>query len=143
MIKHFLDKSNVNVGANIVILGFPMGIRDEKHYQPIARRGIISRNDSTQFIGDVLIFPGNSGGPVFYVPVLKLGKLLSSELINSEKLIGVESITYIDYAISSQTKWVRVVFEDNSGLCTIIPINEVSKILNRQDFIDVENKLIK
>lgn len=143
-LSFFLDKSSVDVGANILILGFPMGLRDSENYFPIARKGMISRNDSTQFIADAFIFPGNSGGPAIYVPTRLECMQVGTKLIAIEKLIGVvvSYKPYVDIAYSSKTKRPRIAFEENSGLCTIIPIENVLTLLNRQDFIAIENKIL-
>lgn len=142
-VVEFINYSDINVASNILILGFPLGLRDEKYSKPIARSGIIARKDNLEYLADAFIFPGNSGGPAIYVPLVKFGKGFNSQLINKEKLVGlvVSSISYKDIAISSQTKRPRVIFEENTGLCKIVPIEFLSEILNRPDFIEVENKI--
>lgn len=55
----------------IVFIGYPSGLRDEKNSIPLIRRGITSTpvwNDfqgSPHFLIDAGVFPGSSGSPVF------------------------------------------------------------------------------
>ena len=55
----------------IVFIGYPSGLRDEKHSYPLIRRGITSTPVWNNFQGkqtfliDAGVFPGSSGSPVF------------------------------------------------------------------------------
>jgi len=57
----------------IVFIGYPRGLRDEKNANPLIRRGITSTpvwNDfqgEPAFLIDAGVFPGSSGSPVFIV----------------------------------------------------------------------------
>jgi len=141
----FLDSKYLSPTTDVIILGYPMGLRAEKYSTPIVRKGIIAKNDKGNIILDAFIFPGNSGGPVLYTPKIKIGEGLSSKIINEEKLIGMVSsyIPYMDVAISQQTKRPRISFEENSGLCNIVPVDAIREIMNREDFIEVDNNLYK
>lgn len=125
----------LNAGAPLVILGFPLGNRSTDHARAIARSGMVARADADGIIVDAFVFPGNSGGPVVYVPVIKVGGPISSPLVNEEKLVGVVSscIPYQEPAISLQTKRPRIIFEENSGLANIVPGEAILELLNRQD----------
>ena len=127
--------SEMNAGAPLLILGFPMGMRSEKHPKPIARKGIVARADNNVWIADAFVFPGNSGGPVVYVPAIKVGLPLSSSLVNEEKLVGlvISYEPYIDVAVSLQTKKPRITFEENSGLVYILSSDIILNLLNRDD----------
>jgi hypothetical protein len=132
-------------GANVLVLGFPLGLRSEEYSRPLVRRGIIAKADLTEIIIDSFVFPGNSGGPVLYVPPLKLGVGLKSELINEEKFIGIVSsyIPYNDVAISNQTKRPRITFEENSGLCSAVPIDALINLLYSKEFQSIDQNLYK
>jgi hypothetical protein len=69
-IDHLLPQKHVRVTTPILVLGFPMGLRSEKYSTPIARRGIVARSGSGELMLDAFVFPGNSGGPVVYTPVM-------------------------------------------------------------------------
>ncbi|OAJ33340.1 hypothetical protein A0O36_02469 [Piscirickettsiaceae bacterium NZ-RLO1] len=56
---------------DIIMIGYPNGIWDEKHNLPIIRRGITAThpklpyNGKPEFLIDAACFPGSSGSPVF------------------------------------------------------------------------------
>jgi hypothetical protein len=138
-----LPSKLVDVTAPVVILGFPMGLRSERYATPIARHGIVARSDSGELMLDCFVFPGNSGGPVFYSPVIKVGVNLNTPLVNSERIIGViiEYIPYVDVAISPQTKRPRITFEENSGLCVATPADKIIELLGRSDVQEMNRRL--
>lgn len=55
----------------IIMIGYPIGIWDQKHNLPIIRRGITAThpklpyNGKPEFLIDAACFPGSSGSPVF------------------------------------------------------------------------------
>ncbi|WP_235603373.1 S1 family peptidase [Piscirickettsia litoralis] len=63
--------TSLTVMEEIVMIGYPTGIWDEKHNLPIVRRGItathakIPYNGKPVFMIDAACFPGSSGSPVF------------------------------------------------------------------------------
>lgn len=140
-----IEQESIKAGTPILMLGFPLGLRSEKYALPITRSGVMARVDSDNFIVDVNFYPGNSGGPIIYVPALKLGRGLNSNLINEEKLLGlaVEYISYIDTAFSLQTERPRVTFEENSGLCIALPATLIFSFLEREDIVKLDEQLNK
>ena len=134
--EFFLPKDRVRPGANILVAGFPLGLRSEEHASPIVRRGIVALVEKSRMLVDAFTFPGNSGSPVFYVPAVKVsGAILKSLFINREKLVGLVSsqISYIEMAISAKTGRPRVTFEDNAGLTQIISCDAITSLLDRDD----------
>jgi hypothetical protein len=136
----WLRANALRPGAPVVIFGFPMGLRSEDYPKPIVRRGIVaSTGDASKFILDALVFPGNSGGPVYFEPVYKLtfgpGFSHQQSDLDQTMLIGVvvEYIPYNDTAISAQTKQPRVMFQENSGLALVVPIDQLFELMNRED----------
>jgi len=123
-------------GDGVYVLGFPMGLTAgrQKDYV-IVRQGSIARVrdvlDSPEpgtFLIDSFIFPGNSGGPVVLRPeVVSVG----GQPINKAYLLGVVKsyLPYTDYAISPQTKRVRVSFEENAGLAEVIPSEYIEEAI--------------
>jgi V8-like Glu-specific endopeptidase len=142
-ISDFLSAAELNVGAPLVILGFPVGIRSDEFAVPIARKAMVARTDSDIIIVDGFVFPGNSGGPVVYSPTIKFGKGINSAVLNKQRLIGLvsQSINYVDIAVSQQTKRPRITFEDNTGLAKVIPTDAILELINREDVQEVDNKL--
>lgn len=124
-------------GDGVFLLGFPMGLVDAGRQYVIVRAGCLARVRDllaglrTDFLVDALVFPGNSGGPVLSRP--ELAKLQGTSAMDRTALIGIVSgyIPYRDVAISPQTNRPRVIFEENSGLATVLPtdvIEEVARI---------------
>lgn len=123
-------------GDGAFILGFPMGqVGGDRNYV-VVRRGSIARiqdslaGQASTFLVDSFIFPGNSGGPVILRP--EVVSIRGTQPIGSAKLIGLVSgyLPYQDVAISQQTQRPRIIFEENSGLAVIIPIDRVREIVD-------------
>jgi len=57
----------------IIFIGYPKGLFDEKNYTPIIRKGVtatpfyIDHGGKKQFLIDASIFPGSSGSPIFLI----------------------------------------------------------------------------
>ena len=129
-------------GDSAYALGFPMKLVGEQRNVVIVRSGSIARirdtisGSTTNFLVDAFVFPGNSGGPVVLKPEsIAVG---GAEPIRLAYLIGVVAgyVTYKDIAVSMQTKRPRVIFEENSGLTAVYPIDFVEQavqIAKRQD----------
>ncbi len=141
----YLGVDSLDAGANVLVIGFPLGLRSEKYANPLVRHGIVSRADSSEILVDAFVFPGNSGGPVLYLPTIKIGGGLLSPFINSERIIGLVSgyVPYEDVAISNQTRRPRVVFEENSGLCVVVPIIALTEVFQSAKFQAVDHQLYK
>jgi len=138
--RHIADRQSLedlalSEGDFAYILGFPMGLVGEHRSFVVVRQGAIARvrdylaGASKEILMDCMIFPGNSGGPTVTKP--EAMAIHGTRPQNAAYLIGVvaQSITYSDVAISLQTKRPRVVFEDNSGLASIIPIQYVVDLI--------------
>ena len=127
----FIDPKIIDVGAPLLVLGFPLGLQSAEHNQPIARHGIVAGHTPAGLLVEAFVFPGNSGGPVVYVPHIKVGGAIRAPHLSEERLIGVVSsyLPYSEAAISVHTKRPRVVFEENSGLANVVPISELAVVL--------------
>jgi trypsin-like peptidase len=129
MDKKGLVDSEVAAGDGVFVLGFPMNLAGAQRNYVIVREGVIARMSemlegaSTSFMVDSFVFPGNSGGPVILKPEMSAIQGTKSQL--RAALIGVvtDYRPYRDVAISPQTKLARVLFEENSGLADVLPIN--------------------
>jgi hypothetical protein len=131
-----MKKEGISEGDSIFILGFPMGmVTDERQYV-ICRSGCIARirdlldRKSTDFLVDAFVFPGNSGGPVINSP--ELISITGTSAIKKANLLGIvrSYIPYQDVAISPQTKRPRIVFEENSGLASVIPVDYIKETVD-------------
>jgi S1-C subfamily serine protease len=135
-VRSKLSDLGVAEGDFVYVLGFPMGLVGEERNLAIVRQGVLARvsdalvNPNHNYLIDAFIFPGNSGGPVILKPELvHIGK---AKPIPAPLLIGLvkEYIAYQDIAISAQTQRPRIVFEDNSGLAEVIPIDRVQECVD-------------
>jgi trypsin-like peptidase len=138
--KHVLthkDAANVGLaeGDGVFVLGFPMGnVGAERNYV-VVRQGVIARiRDSLsgavkQFLVDATVFPGNSGGPVVTRP--ELAAISGTQPVHRCSLIGLVAgyLPYRDVAISQQTQRPRIIFEENSGLSAVVPIDRVTEAI--------------
>ncbi len=119
-------------GDDIRFLGFPLGITEKGHVHPVVRGGIVAlkQHDDT-FLIDALVFPGNSGGPVF----LKEHELDGRRVLGGPCVIGVisEFISWVDTAVSSTSQRARVQFEENAGLAVCCGMRYVLDILDRPE----------
>jgi S1-C subfamily serine protease len=144
-LDRFIEERQVEAGTPLAALGFPMGLRSVDHAMPIARRGMVGRAASTVVLADLFIFPGNSGGPVLYVPAFKTGGISfgGAEVVRQEMLIGMVSsfIPYSEVAVSMQTKRPRVVFEENSGLANLVPAWVVRNFITTGEVKAMDDKL--
>lgn len=144
---HALNKSNMEVleiteGDFLYVLGFPMGLVAQDRQHVILRQGVIARirdmyeKRSTDYIVDALVFPGNSGGPVILKPEAISIEGTKSNLKASLISLIKSYIPYQDIAISQQTQRPRVIFEENSGLSLVEPVDHIIETI-------LEHKRIK
>lgn len=145
----FEEFKNISDGDDIFFLGFPMGLVSLKRIKPIVRSGIIARKEeNSTFLIDANVFPGNSGSPVFWRPTVVEFKPEKATIhigsVRPPKFIGIISnyISYRDVAISPYTKKPRIIFEENSGLATVISVDYLLEILQTKDFKSLIEKFI-
>lgn len=139
----FLPVKQLQAGAPLFIIGFPMGMRSEEYATPIVRRAIVARPDPNNIIVDGFVFPGNSGGPVIYEPTIQLGKGFKTDILQGDWFVGMvlSQISYIETAISAQTLKPRMTFEENSGLCNVLPADQILDLLKSPDFVKFDESL--
>lgn len=131
-----IGEVGITEGDFVYTLGFPMGLVGPERNYVIARSGNIARiqdaidRKSNEFLIDAFTFPGNSGGPVVTKP--EAIAIQNTKAISSAYLVGViqSYVPYQDVAVSTQTQQPRVIFEENSGLTAVIPIDFVIEAIN-------------
>lgn len=139
-IASFLDNDDLNVGAPLLVLGFTGGFSTTASDYPIARRRSVARVAKGKTLIESTAYPGSSGGPVVYVPVLKFGESIDSKLVNEEKVVGVitEYIPYRETAISEQTGKPRIIFEENTGIANMVTSSILLKFFESSTFRNEE-----
>jgi hypothetical protein len=132
-----LKSVNVSAGDSVFVLGFPMDLAGVQKNYVIVRHGIIARvselldHASESFLIDSFVFPGNSGGPVILRPEV-VSITGTPPPANAAYLIGVvvASVEWADAAISNQTGRTRIIFEENSGLANVLPMDYVNETIS-------------
>ena len=123
----------VSEGDGVFVLGFPMGQAGDERNYVIVRQGIIARaqhwlrTKAPTFLIDASIFPGNSGGPVLLKPeAVSIRGTMANDKCS---LIGMVSsyLPYQEVAVSQQTGRPRMIFEENSGLATVVPCDAINE----------------
>lgn len=125
---------------DIFFLSYQPGIEMMKSLAPVFKTGTVSIiNDDGSFYINASAFPGNSGSPVFLKPSSKRfdendlpagGNNLDGTFIG---IVG-NYITYQEMAVSVQTGRPRIVFEENTGLSKVWPVEFIQEILNSDSF---------
>lgn len=138
--KLFLPSNRIFELYDIFFLSYQPGIEPTKQISPVFRNGIVStKNDDNTFYVDASAFPGNSGSPVFLKPspirfdqnrIALGGDPLGGKFIG---IIG-EYVPYQEVAVSLQTKRPRVVFEENTGLSKVWPVEFINQIFESNNF---------
>ena len=127
--------SQISEGDGIFVLGFPLGLAGEERNYVIVRQGIIARaqdwlkGNSNTLLIDASVFPGNSGGPVLTRP--EAVSIQGTKSNNLCSVIGMVSsyLPYREEAVSVQTGRRRMIFEENSGLCVVVPHNVIQQVV--------------
>lgn len=127
----------INEGDGVFVLGFPLGMPGAMRNDTIVRQGIVARvrdwfeDRSKTIMIDANIFPGNSGGPVVLKP--ELAAIRGTKNSDAAHLIGMVAnyIPYTDIAISQNTRTPRIIFQENSGLANVVPINVIHETIER------------
>lgn len=130
-----LKSLGTSAGDGVFVLGFPMNLAGAQRNYVIVREGVIARiselldDASPTFMLDAFVFPGNSGGPVILKP--EITAIQGTTANGKAYLIGVvvDYKPYTDMAISQQTHHPRIIFEENSGLADVIPIDRVDEAI--------------
>lgn len=127
--------SGVAEGDGVFVLGFPLGLVGTQRNHVIVRQGCIARigdflaGHSSEFLIDAQVNPGNSGGPVISKP--EVVHITGTTPHYVSYLLGVVQ-SYVpqqEVALSAQTGRPRVVFEENSGLTSVIPAQMIKEAI--------------
>lgn len=140
----FEDFENLPVGDDVFFLGFPLalGVRNVPKLSPLVRVGVVAlKNSDTTFFLDANVYPGSSGSPVFYKPVLAQMEGINTTIgaTRPVKLLGLVSsnINSVEEAISKKTGRTRAVFEENAGLGIVQSTTLLKEIFNYSEVQDI------
>jgi hypothetical protein len=131
--KMFLESTQLLDLQDLFFVSFQPGIDAPDSITPVTRRGMVSvLNSDGTFYMDAFAFPGNSGSPVFIKPspatFVEGGTAIGDP--RACQFVGVigEYLPYQEVAISTQTKRPRVIFEENTGLARVWPVQALRAI---------------
>jgi hypothetical protein len=133
--KDVMNEKKVAEGARIVFTGFFYQFPGERRIQPIVREGILAMVPDeplktttglpgTVYLGDVHIFHGNSGSPVFV-------DTQTGALGYDFRLLGVVSGNFSEdqeFNLEVDTT-IRGTEHANSGIAVIVPADEVKSLI--------------
>ena len=136
--KDLISKRGIVEGTRILFTGFFYQFPGERHIQPIIREGVLAMMPDEPittttgrlgnvFLGDVHIFHGNSGSPVFVELETGLFPSLQTEYL----FLGVVSGNFNedqDFNLEIDTT-LRGTQHANSGIAIIVPADEVKSII--------------
>ena len=145
------DYDEVSIGDEVFILGYPSSVVQSQdptvHY---LRNGVVaSKHSSPRIIIDAFLFPGNSGGPVYWKQTsgIKFNGIITGPEIPGRlsKLVGIvsETLQYREEAKSPQTGRTRVIFEENSGLAVVISSTVIKQLMARPEVISFIDNIYK
>jgi hypothetical protein len=132
-----LKELEVSAGDGVFVLGFPMNLTGAQRNYVVVRQGSIARisnlldGTSDTFLLDSFVFPGNSGGPVVLRP--EMVSITGTKSQANAYLVGavIAYEPYSEIAVSIQTKQPRIVFQENSGLADVLPIDDVEDAISQ------------
>lgn len=130
-----MNEIGLSEGDFIYVLGFPMGIVGGEMNTVIVRSGVIARirdalaGLNNEFLIDASVYPGNSGGPVISKP--EALAITGTKTQDKAYVIGIVKsyVPYQDIAYSRQTNRPKVIFEENSGLAVVHPIDYIQEVI--------------
>lgn len=135
---------DVKTGQEVFLLGFPLGLSGVEKTHPVARMGIVARNDEELlkkevFWLDINNFPGNSGGPIFIKPSIL--HLNGKKPLMKAALIGLIS-AYVPFQKklfdnSMNPPQAKMIIEENSGIAIAIPIYKAFELARARIAADI------
>ena len=141
--ESFLDINELYETLDVFYISFQPGLTQpsrEKKISPIIRRGTISKIENEKvFWIDGFAFPGNSGSPVFVLPSVirrKNGGFIIGKDDIGGRFIGIitNSLINRDPAISTQTREIRVIFNENTGLSRVYSGECLKRLISSEKF---------
>ena len=141
------DRQSYSFMEEIVMIGYPNGIWDEKNNLPVIRKGItathpnISWNGKPDFLTDIASFPGSSGSPVF---LANIGSYMDSQGrtfmgCNRIRLLGVHRAG----AMHTASGEIKIVTAPTSNIpvpITQIP-NNIGVVINSKEILGLEEEV--
>ncbi len=124
------ELEELNYIEDVVMVGYPNGIWDEKNNMPVFRQGITATHPSLdwngrpEFIIDIACFPGSSGSPVLLYNIGSYTKSTGTTVLGAHriKLLGILYAGPIQQ-ITGEIEIVEIPTENRPIPVSTIPIN--------------------
>lgn len=140
---------NLSSIENVVMVGYPNGLWDQKHNRPIFRHGALAThpaydfNGKKEFLIDIACYPGSSGSPVFIINegIFFDKSTKSVKVGNRIMLLGINYSVFIQ-----EQNWnIKQINIPTTTLLmnkTTIPIN-LASIIKVERILELEAHFIK
>jgi len=130
----------------VIMIGYPIGLRDEKHNLPVIRKGstashpAVDYNDNPEFLIDMACFPGSSGSPVL---VYNQGSYPTQKGITIGTRIYLLGILYSGLQFNTEGKIIvkNIPTKQEPVTEVSIPVN-LGCVIKSQKLLDFEKSLI-
>ncbi|MBE7692094.1 S1 family peptidase [Tenacibaculum finnmarkense] len=133
---------------DIIMIGYPNGIWDEKHNLPIIRKGITAThsklpyNGKSEFMIDAACFPGSSGSPVF---LANIGSFLNEKgVLCAGTRIALLGTLYAgpQHTVTGDIKIVNIP-TDTKPISVLSVPNNLGLVIQSKKLLDFERILQK
>ena len=127
------------------MIGYPIGLRDEKHNMPVIRKGItathpaIDYNGNPEFLIDMACFPGSSGSPVL---IYNEGSFSTGDGITIGTRVHLLGILYGGPQLTTEGKIIvkDIPVRQEAVSINCIPIN-LGYVIKSQKILEFESIL--
>lgn len=142
--KELLD--SISSMEDIVMLGYPIGLWDQKHNLPIIRQGVTAThpklpyNGRAEFMIDAACFPGSSGSPVL---LANIGSYISQGALKVGTRIALLGVLYAgpQFTAEGEVKIMNVpTAKQKIVSISDIPMN-LGMVINSEKLLDFEQML--
>lgn len=131
-----LRNNGVDEGSLVYMLGYPMGLVNDRSKAPICRLGCVARmseaqiNETKNILVDIQNFPGNSGSPIITRP--EVFSIEGTPAFRQAILLGIvhSYISYREQLINQQTKEIVEIRSENSGLALVHPVEQIQEVVD-------------
>ena len=141
------DFNSIPLGEDIFFLGYPhgLGVSKDNKLTPLVRVGMVSlKTKDMKFLIDANVYPGSSGGPVFYRPTIASFEKANLTLGAGRgfKLLGIvsDNLNYVEDAVSARTGLPRVSFQENAGLGVVQSTTLLKEMFDYKELVDLMPK---
>ena len=141
--------SSLKLIEEIIMVGYPIGLWDQKNNFPLVRRGITATHPGVDFDGahefliDCAVYPGSSGSPVFrYTPEFPMKSGGGISIQGGEARVELLGILFAGYEqkINGEIEVVDIPTTLTPVPRTNIPVN-VGKVIRAEKVLEMEGIL--